>query len=84
MATAFPAQLYEMVSEEEALSRNARQYPQPYVQPYPQPGYSGGYPVGYGQPVVQPVVPVTGRCEVRCQWSYFQGREICDRHCTRL
>ena len=82
MATAFPAQLYEIVSEEEALSRNARQYPQPYVQPYPQPGY---VQPGYPQPgYVQPVVPVTGRCEVRCQWSYFQGREICDRHCTRL
>ena len=74
MATAYPTQLYEKVSEAEALSRNARQYP--YYPSYPQP--VPGYPVipvpGYGQP----------GCEQRCQWSTFQGREICDWHCPRL
>ena len=76
MATAIPTQLYEKVSEvealsrndqldgqmiyhvsqEEALSRNARQY--------------GGYG-GYRPP----------QCEWRCKYSYYAGRNICENIC---
>ena len=83
MATANPTQLYEKVSEEEALSRNARQYPG-YP---PQPGYPGvPYPV-VPYPRVpmgpQPPIPRAG-CEQKCHYSYFNGRNICDWYCPRM
>ena len=77
MATANPTQLYENVSEEEALSRNARQYPGYPAVPYP--------PVPYpGLPMVpQPPIPRAG-CEQKCHYSYFNGRNICDWYCPRM
>ena len=89
MATAYPTQLNEIVSEEEALSRNARQYPRQYPPQYT--GW-GGVPQ---QPVIMPapvmpgnppiMAPAPGqRCEQKCQWSYFQQRQICDWHCPRM
>ena len=73
MATANPTHFYEKVLEEEALSRNARQYP--------------GYPPQPGYPVVPypgvAVGPQPG-CEQKCHWSYFQQRQICDWWCPRM
>ena len=71
MATANPTQLYEKVSEEEALSRNARQY-----------GYDAYGYARYPQ-VAYPTMPRVG-CELKCQWSYFQQRQICDWWCPRM
>ena len=80
MATAYPTQLYEIVSEEEALTRNARQYPQPvYI---PQQPVIMPAPVMPGNPPI--MAPAVGqRCEQKCQWSYFQQRQICDWICPR-
>ena len=78
MATANPVQLYERVSEEEALSRNARQYPY-YPQPYP--------PMAPGYPQVPALVRASGPgpgCEQKCQWSFFEKRTICDWWCPRM
>ena len=87
MATANPTQLYEKVSEEEALSRNARQYPgYPTQQIQAQPGYPMGPPMGYpmGYPMgPQPPIPRAG-CEQKCHYSYFNGRNICDWYCPRM
>ena len=86
MATASPTQLYERVSEvealsrydqldgqmfyqapqEEALSRNARQY-----------GYARYPQVAY------PTMPQVG-CELKCHWSYFAKQNICDWYCPRM
>ena len=85
MATAYPTQFYEIVSEEEALSRNARQYPVAVPQPVyiPQQPVIMPAPVMPGNPPI--MAPAVGqRCEQRCQWSYFQQRQICDWHCPRM
>ena len=70
MATAGPTQLYEKISEVEALSRydpfngqNLYQVPQEALSRNAR---------QYGQ-----------RCEKRCQWSYFEKRTICDWWCPR-
>ena len=79
LATANPTQVYELVSEEEALVRNARQYPyypaprQPVIDlnPYPQP-----------QPPI--VMPGPGiKCEQKCVWSYIQQAQTCEWYCPR-
>ena len=82
LATANPTQLYEKVSEEETLSRNARQYPgyppqQVQQVPYPAFPYPG---VAMGP---QPPIPRAG-CEQKCHWSYFNQRQICDWWCPRM
>ena len=85
MATAYPTQFYKIVSEEEALSRNARQYPVAVPQPVyiPQQPVIMPAPVMPGNPPI--MAPAVGqRCEQRCQWSYFQQRQICDWHCPRM
>ena len=85
MASAYPTQFYEIVSEEEALSRNARQYPVAVPQPVyiPQQPVIMPAPVMPGNPPI--MAPAVGqRCEQRCQWSYFQQRQICDWHCPRM
>ena len=89
MATAYPTQLYEIVSEEEALSRNARQYPRQYPRQNPQPVYFPQQPVIMPAPVMPGNPPIMApapgqRCEQKCQWSYFQQRQICDWHCPRM
>ena len=77
MATAYPTQLYEIVSEEEALSRNARQYPR-----FGLTGWGGGpqqpvimpAPVMPGNPPI--MAPAPGQqCEQKCR---------CDWHCPRM
>jgi len=75
LATANPTQLYEKVSVEEALSRNARQYPG-----YPPQQYQGYPAVPYPGVAVGP----QPGCEQKCHWSYFQQRQICDWWCPRM
>ena len=86
MATANPALVYEKVSEEEALSRNARQYPVMVPQPVmiPQQPVIVPAPVPYnpGPPIMAPAAGQ--KCEQKCQWSYFQQRQICDWWCPRM
>ena len=80
MATATPVQLYDKVSEEQALSRNARQYPgRPYI---PNP-YVPDMVNPYGNTMILGAGPGPG-CEQKCQWSYFQQRQICDWWCARM
>ena len=74
---------FEKVTKEEALKRNARQYPirGPYG-PQPQ-------PVIIPAPVAQPNPPIMApaygqKCEQKCQYSYFTGRQICDWWCPRM
>ena len=75
MATAIPTQLYEKVSEVEALSRNDQLDGQMFYQFSQEEALSRNARQygGYGQ----------RRCEQRCQWSYFEKRTICDWHCPR-
>ena len=84
MVTATPFQIYEQVSEEEALSRNARQYAVAYQRPVMIPQQ----PVIMPAPVYNPGPPIIQaapgqKCEQKCQWSYFQQRQICDWWCPR-
>ena len=74
MATAIPTQLYEKVSEVEALSRNDQLDGQIFYQVSQEEALSRNARQygGYGQ-----------RCEKICQWSYFEKRTICDWHCPR-
>ena len=93
LATAKPTQVYEFVSEEEALLeersnfRNARQYKRQYQRQYPY------FPAPH-QPVInlnpypqaQPpmVMPGPGqKCEQKCVWSYIQQAQICEWYCPR-
>ena len=84
MVTATPFQIYEQVSEEEALSRNARQYPVAYPQPVvipQQPVIMPAQVYNPGPPIIQPAPGQ--KCEQKCTWSYFQQRQICDWWCPR-
>jgi len=75
LATAIPTQLYEKVSEVEALSRNDQLDGQIFYQVSQEEALSRNARQygGYRPP----------RCEQRCQWSYFEKRTICDWHCPR-
>merc|ERR1712137_256095 len=86
LATANPVQLYERVSEGEALSRNARHYP--YYSEYSDysdySDYYSDYPQGYPPMVLAPMAPVPrAGCEQRCQGSVFAG-QVCDWWCPRM
>ena len=84
MATANPTQVYELVSEEEALIRNARQYNQPLGQ-LPAKQNQVYEPVSDDKALIRNRRQYGGRsaCETRCYWSHFEHRQICDWWCPR-
>ena len=69
MATAIPTQLYEQVSEVEALSRNDQLDGQMFYQVSQEEALSRNARQ-YG-------------CEKRCFYSYFEKRTVCDWWCPR-
>ena len=82
MATASPTQLYEKVSEVEALSRNDQLDAQMFYQNLQeetlsrsarQQGCKGG---PCGPQIQQP-------CEKYCWWSTFNRKYVCEWHCPR-
>merc|ERR1712235_170526 len=84
LATANPTQVYEVVSEEEALIRNARQYPQDLGQ-LPANQHQVYEPVSNEEALIRNRRQYGGRspCETRCYWSHFEKRQICDWWCPR-
>merc|ERR1711990_958975 len=82
LATATPTQLYERVSEVEALSRNDQLDGQMFYQVSQEEALSrnarqygrGGYGRGGSG---------SGGCEKRYFYSYFEKRTVCDWHCPR-
>ena len=77
MATAIPTQLYEKVSEVEALSRNDQLDAQMFYQAPQEEALSRNarqYGYGYDRP---------RECEKRCTFSYYLRRTVCDWHCPR-
>ena len=87
MATANPTQLYEKVSEEEALSRNDQLDGQMIYQVSQEEAlsrsaryayYGKGQLTGPGQ-----VQQQRRRCEKYCWWSAIQKRYICEYWCPR-
>ena len=86
MATANPTQLYEKVSEEEALSRNDQLDGQMIYHVSQEEALSrNARQYGYARypQVAYPTMPRIG-CELKCQWSYFAQRNICDWWCPRM
>ena len=75
MATAIPTQLYEKVSEVEALSRNDQLDGRMFYQ-VPQEEALIRNPRQYGYDQPRP-------CEKRCTYSYYLRRNICDWYCPR-
>ena len=75
MATAIPTQLYEKVSEEEALSRNDQLDGQMFYQVSQEEALSRNarqYRGWGGDPP---------QCEKQCRYSIVVGRTICDWYC---
>ena len=75
MATAIPTQLYEKVSEVEALSRNDQLDAQMFYQvPQEEALSRNSRQYGYDRP---------RECEKRCTFSYYLRRTVCDYYCPR-
>ena len=71
MATASPTQLYEKVSEVEALSRYDHLNGQIFDQ------------VSQEEALSRNARQYGSNCEKRCFYSYFRDRTVCDWYCPR-
>jgi len=71
LATASPTQLYERVSEVEALSRNDQLDGQMF------------YQAPQEEALSRNARQYRSNCEKRCFYSYFEKRTVCDWWCPR-